>query len=210
MLVRGIGWMNVGGAVSIGQYIAQSTTTKQGIAGASGVYINAIGYAMASQAGSGLIPCYIDASILRANALNAALFLRLNASFKANPAFTFTSLTFVTVNTSTCRLNITTTRVNTVFLVTVSATISQAVSGGVLYGDMFIDSATYASGGANNGPGLGQLSIGTAPMISTLAFSFIVTLATAAAHTLDLVVRNNTGAGTDQVILCNASMVEIA
>jgi len=212
ILVQGIGWINVGGAVTRGQMIAQSTTAKQGISGANGANLNAFAYAIAPQASTGLIPAYINAIQGSGNAATWLQTQRPYTSFKAAPGFTFTSTTFVVVNSSTCRLTITPSHTNAIILVTFTCAVSYiATSGGNIFVDMLIDGATYASGGNSSGTGFSEINTSntTTNLTGAMTGTFVITLATVAAHTIDLVIRE-TGSATHTVALASATALEVA
>jgi predicted secreted protein len=129
------------------------------------------------------------------------------AQFSASPTNSITSTTFTVINTSTCRLSVTTTQLNTPVLLTGYVTYNPNV-GQITYVDFLIDGSTYASGGTSSGNGLSSSYYANAGAYMTVSFSTILTLSSIATHTLDLVVRVTSG--TSILSVANASALSVA
>jgi len=204
MLVRGVGWVNVSGAVIRGQSIYQSGTAKQAVSANINTNPLAMGYAIIAQAGTGLLPCYIDTSILATNAYLG----RPNNQFNLTAAgFSTTSVSLTACNTSTARLSITTSHANAWVLMTIFC--ATTANGGSAKGfiDMYLDTATSLIASAALKL---QLSASLAAGYTIFSCTRLFQIASQGAHTIDLMFASDTAGQPFLINSTSASVVEIA
>src|SRR5579864_1824907 len=82
MVVKGVAWVHVNGAVSNGQLLSQSTTAAQAVPSNLNAGLGVFAYAMSAVAGAGLMPAYVDASQIAQSNIQY-LSTTFNSSYRA-------------------------------------------------------------------------------------------------------------------------------
>lgn len=142
LLIKGIGWVNTNGAVTNGQALIQSTTAKQAAPVALSTSGGIFAYALSTTSGSGLMPAFVDSSIVpRANNYLA------RSTKKQTTTYNTTSTSLVDMDST--NLSITVTPQSTAVLVLIQlgvVSIASVNSTGLF--DFTVDGSTFSGGSA--------------------------------------------------------------